>query len=290
MRTAGAVLLVLATGCNAILGLHRTHASDDGGPGGDAPADAAGCAIGHDEDGDGVDDGCDVCPQIADPAQADGDGDGVGDACDPNPTDPHDTLVLFDSFAVPAPWQPVRGTWNVQDDALVQSDLSVATDAVATRAVPDPAAKELTVDVTFTIDTWAPKGPTDPAAYRGAGVFFVASGATSTTDPIGYLFDVFEDIAAATPVSYVGLYRIDPSGAPVLSSNTFADHVPQGVQGRFRVRHTATVVPELCDVALPPITTELPSADASYTTGGIGLRTMSTAVHFQSVTVYGRTP
>lgn len=29
----------------------------------------------HDEDGDAIDDACDVCPQLADPAQADSDGD-----------------------------------------------------------------------------------------------------------------------------------------------------------------------------------------------------------------------
>lgn len=39
---------------------------------------------GGDSDGDGVDDGVDVCPRVADPAQADGDDDGVGDACDPD--------------------------------------------------------------------------------------------------------------------------------------------------------------------------------------------------------------
>ena len=37
--------------------------------------------VGHDEDGDGIDDACDVCPQIADD-QRDSDGDAVGDACE----------------------------------------------------------------------------------------------------------------------------------------------------------------------------------------------------------------
>jgi hypothetical protein len=49
----------------------------------DERADATSCAtaIGHDEDGDGIDDACDVCPQLVDD-QLDTDGDGVGDACD----------------------------------------------------------------------------------------------------------------------------------------------------------------------------------------------------------------
>jgi Ca2+-binding RTX toxin-like protein len=37
-----------------------------------------------DRDGDGVLDATDVCPNVADPAQADGDGDGLGTACDPS--------------------------------------------------------------------------------------------------------------------------------------------------------------------------------------------------------------
>jgi amidase len=36
---------------------------------------------GEDGDGDGVQDSCDVCPAVADPAQRDADHDGVGDAC-----------------------------------------------------------------------------------------------------------------------------------------------------------------------------------------------------------------
>jgi hypothetical protein len=53
---------------------------------------------GHDEDGDGIGDTCDVCPHRADPAQADRDGDGVGDACDPQPDLPHERIAFFDPF------------------------------------------------------------------------------------------------------------------------------------------------------------------------------------------------
>jgi hypothetical protein len=43
-----------------------------------------------DEDGDGLRDACDPCPQIADPMPADSDADHLGDACDPAPTKPAD--------------------------------------------------------------------------------------------------------------------------------------------------------------------------------------------------------
>src|SRR2546423_13272410 len=104
MRAAGAVLFALCAGCSAILGLDRTHARDDAGAAIDgAPdaiaADARPCApIGHDEDGDGVDDACDDCPATKNAGQEDGDGDQVGDLCDPYPADGHDVIVFFDSI------------------------------------------------------------------------------------------------------------------------------------------------------------------------------------------------
>ena len=41
--------------------------------------------VGHDEDGDGSDDGCDACP-YADDNELDEDGDGIAGQCDPDPT------------------------------------------------------------------------------------------------------------------------------------------------------------------------------------------------------------
>jgi hypothetical protein len=64
----------------------------------DPNAPAACSPVGHDEDGDGIDDACDGCPHIADPDQIDSDGDGVDDACDPNPAVPRDSIAIFDPF------------------------------------------------------------------------------------------------------------------------------------------------------------------------------------------------
>ncbi len=62
----------------------------------DAPPDAASCGM-HDEDGDGVPDGCDNCPVDANAGQRDSDGDGVGDACDPHPG-MKDRIAYFNAF------------------------------------------------------------------------------------------------------------------------------------------------------------------------------------------------
>ncbi len=106
----GVVLLVIAGGCGR-LGFESHSTSSDG----DVPRDAvhiidvgtavdmgphpeAGTCVGsgHDEDGDGVDDNCDLCPWVADPLQPDTDGDFLGDACDPDPSP--EAIVLFDPF------------------------------------------------------------------------------------------------------------------------------------------------------------------------------------------------
>jgi hypothetical protein len=120
---------VVLAGCGR-LGFGAAAATGDGAAtadSGDAAADAGCAPVGHDEDGDGIDDACDVCPQIADPAQADTDGDGVGDACDPNPTTPTEHLVAFESMtAYPA-------DWGVSADATVAATFdgeSMHVDAV----------------------------------------------------------------------------------------------------------------------------------------------------------------
>jgi hypothetical protein len=290
MRTAGAVLLVLVAGCNAILGLDRTHVAADAG--GDAGPDALACAIGHDEDGDGVDDGCDVCPQIADPLQIDGDGDGIGDACDPNPADPNDVLVFFDSFATPTPWVSLRGAWQQQGDAFAQQDATVV--GLASRTLPDPTAADLTIDMTFTIDANLPIQTGETVAVRGIGVWFVASGFAPATDPSGYLCLVYDDIASPTPPTTLGLYRIDQPGpvAVALGASGLSQPLPLATPGRMRVHRgpAAAGGAVACHVEVGTLTTDTTGSDPTYSMGTIGLRSYETAVHVQSVTVYGRKP
>jgi YVTN family beta-propeller protein len=50
---------------------------------GSDPADASSFPAGGDDDGDGVANALDDCPNAADPSQADADADGLGDVCDP---------------------------------------------------------------------------------------------------------------------------------------------------------------------------------------------------------------
>jgi hypothetical protein len=93
------VILGLSAGCGRFSFDATAGASDDAAGGDGAGPDAPPCLdpIGHDEDGDGVLDGCDGCPHLPDPLQLDGDGDGVGDACDPDPAS-QQQILFFDPF------------------------------------------------------------------------------------------------------------------------------------------------------------------------------------------------
>lgn len=85
--------------------------------------------VGHDEDGDGVDDACDGCPHIPDPEQLDSDGDGVDDLCDPNPTTPTESIAMFDPFT------SLRATWVLAGAMPTIVGDSAVIDALATDSV-----------------------------------------------------------------------------------------------------------------------------------------------------------
>ena len=86
--------------------------------------DAKICAnpVGHDEDNDGVDDACDVCPHLVDD-QTDTDGDGVGDACDPHPNIPTESIARFYSFtSQPSDWTfgaNAPATYNFNGESIL---------------------------------------------------------------------------------------------------------------------------------------------------------------------------
>jgi hypothetical protein len=111
--------LVVLSGCGRLQFDPLPLPSD--APGADPDSKAMACvAVGHDEDNDGVDDACDVCPQRVDDG-LDGDGDGVGDTCDLSAL--QQVRTLFDPFtSVRSEWNPYPGV--IMGDVLRYADAS----------------------------------------------------------------------------------------------------------------------------------------------------------------------
>jgi hypothetical protein len=136
---------------------------DAGGEGeGEGEGEACADAIGHDEDGDGVDDACDNCPADANAGQEDvgevnagGAADGVGDACDPRPAAGGDSIAFFDGFgAALSGWSVYEGVWSVQNDRLVQADIYDVNLIERT----DLQDGDVLVDTTFEITAFGSNG------------------------------------------------------------------------------------------------------------------------------------
>ncbi|MBA3542646.1 MAG: hypothetical protein H0T79_23725 [Deltaproteobacteria bacterium] len=119
--------VVLLASCGRVGFEVATDATSSGadGPGGpEALIDARPCVApsGHDEDGDSIDDACDLCPQVAD-LQADLDADGVGDACDLDDTTAQ-LITFFDPYlGARAEWEYL-GPYTFGGDTLVVDALT----------------------------------------------------------------------------------------------------------------------------------------------------------------------
>jgi hypothetical protein len=123
-------LVSLLAGCGRV-GFEALRSNGDGGSDdvGDGAVDARrgardGVPVGHDEDGDGIDDALDGCPNLADPDQLDTDGDMVGDLCDRFPAAAGEQILLFDSLGSGTPVMELYGAWAPGTDDYVLTDFN----------------------------------------------------------------------------------------------------------------------------------------------------------------------
>jgi hypothetical protein len=102
----------------------------------------------RDEDADGIEDGCDLCPADPKVQLADADADLVDDACDPRPGLAGDTVGDFDGFGIDAGWEDQSGTWIAGGGELsTKSDTVIAKTERTTAVVKYP-----TLDAVFSGD------------------------------------------------------------------------------------------------------------------------------------------
>jgi hypothetical protein len=113
-------------------------------------------AMQDNEDADGYGDVCDPCPAIANATETDGDGDGVGDTCDPHPMTAGDHIYLFEGFHHGVPtgseWDPF-GTVSSTGDSLAISNTTSYANLGHTR--PNTGHETITTAITVTNATAA---------------------------------------------------------------------------------------------------------------------------------------
>jgi hypothetical protein len=192
-----------------------------------------------DGDGDGVPDGTDNCPGVANPDQADADGDGIGNLCDANSYAPQvdvqaadangdegDTLATSGSFgdadgastlslSVPA---GTPGTFHDNGDGSFSWQLATDDDASGSVTVTASDGEHAAARQTFGYAA-ANVAPTVTASSSATGACTVAVSA-SFADP-GTADTHIASIAwgDGTPATAVA-----PAGSPVTGSHTYASN------------------------------------------------------------------
>ena len=244
---AGLAVLVLA-GCGRIGFGPVGGAVATGDAPGDASVDAPHGSSGHDEDGDGIADAVDDCPQLADPAQLDSDGDGVGDACDPEPTIARQHIVLFDALldGAVAGYMQLDGTWTETGDAL-QVDARTVYGEIARAVDLNDGVAEIGVDITATA-----------AMQKHQIALAVKNSTTNTTDPYDYV-EVY-DPAPGNGSGYVAVSQFDGTGYISPAKESLASGV-----------HTGSVVVRFTAVAGPTVSVHAAWPGEPYDTSTVAV-------------------
>ena len=286
MRSVLLATLAVVTACNAVLGLDPVglgdggldatlDRDDDGVLDGDDVCPDVADPRQHDEDGDEVGDLCDNCPHLTNPDQLDvlegATHDGIGDACDPNPDRLGDVVVWFDAFddgQLDPRWTLALGAaWHEADDALEQ----LAGTGVHVLRAPTVTGPLLTAEIGVTITA------SSPTVQRG-----VQLGLDYTSEQSAILCNWRSAGATATAMAAVVELR---TAAAVELSLASAPPLEDGAE-RLRARRTlaGTVAGIRCELVghtnLGGATTVPP--------GGLALRVSNLGVRVEYLVVYDR--
>jgi hypothetical protein len=227
--TIALAALVCASGCDGVFGL--TKVSERADASGDT--DASSCVkVGHDEDGDGLDDACDPCPFATDNS-SDDDGDGIGLACDPQPTRPNQVL-LFTGFGPDSATDFELTYAQVTGDAL---HASVPTPGNATLVWGAPGVDNVIVMAGFTVS-----GTLTTASYRQLGVVFDAA---ITDDVYGTYCVLGKHQSTSPPVDYTQTYSRRTGVADVPLMTQPSPIALDAASGTMRAEYSRGATPQI---------------------------------------------
>ncbi len=195
------LVLVFVSACGR-LGFEALEGEADAGV--DVRPDTPVCTTAvHDEDGDSIDDSCDVCPHVPDSDQRDGDGDRVGDACDPEPTLARQRIVIFDPFT------SIDPAWKKVSEAAIDGD-----EVVLGKATPNMGGV-LSRALVPTHDLFLVGGSTSDA---GAGQHLFSISTSPAAPPGGFyceLYDGGTDTSLFFTVTYDNMVYVHRAVAPM---------------------------------------------------------------------------
>ena len=256
-------LAVLLAGCHLVFPIDGGGEGDDGVPPPCTP-------IGHDEDGDDLDDACDPCPHVSaydDPdADKDDDRDGVGDGCDPEPGAPN-VRLWFDGFGAVTPGDYTMYGGGNADDAF---RFEPATIGALTWGA---GLGRVVVTAVVEVDAVGAAG-----VYRELGLLVDARAPDVGAEPIGNYCVVGRN---PTEEDYQQVYfRQRPNGDDPITTtldNSIVIEDVVAVEARYDVGRSPSLT---CTFVAFDASTNYISGDTLVPGGGIGIYSMRVGVAY----------
>jgi hypothetical protein len=195
--------------------------------------------VGHDEDGDGSDDGCDACP-FADDDELDEDGDGIAGQCDPDPLTKQ-TVLKFTGFGD------------------VESDLTLTGGTIEGDAFHVVGANGSGAALWGTsLDrVWVIAGVTvdqiDPSGFREVGVVVDAATVPAAMMPNGTYCAVGETDDPMPGTDYIEVFsRQQPAADETLATDQAVLYLSGLKSAVIQARHSLARTPSLeCAFGVP---------------------------------------
>lgn len=193
------------------------------------PKEYDGSITATDNDGDGIDNGSDNCPDVFNPvrpmdngAQPDTDKDGEGDACDPCPDDKTDSCTKPDADDIDGDGVP-NGVDNCPDDAnpgQADTDKDGKGDACDSCSSANPGFATCPLSVTTVRDPNAPQHPSTGSAVTIQGVYVtgvVPQNAGGNSTSLGFY------VEDGSQQPYSGIFIFTKADVPTVKAGNKVD-------------------------------------------------------------------